>query len=196
MTIAAGLECSDGIILATDLEITQGQTKLIGGKSTYISRARKCVAVAGAGYYDELAYTCEVMTQGGLRNGIGSIAGQLRSRMREIYLDNIHPCYDEANRDSVVQLLVAIVASGQRKLYISHRSVLRRTGRYAFVGIGADLAHYLAKEWKRDWEPMENAIPSMRELIMKVEDNVPYCGKGVNILKVDLDGNASYVTED
>jgi hypothetical protein len=192
MTIAAGLQCSDGLILATDLEITQGQTKMAGGKGTYISRAGKCVAVVGAGYYDELAYACEIMTDGGLANGVDSIVAQLRHRMRDIYLDHIHPSYDEAGRDGALQLLVGVVAGKKRGLYVSHRSILRRAGRYAFVGIGSDLAYYLARKWPKDWKEMEDAIPSVRQLILEVEDNVPYCGKGVNIMLVKLSGDAGY----
>jgi hypothetical protein len=59
LTIAAGFECRDGLAFATDLEITDGIVKRSGAKSTPLRRGNKAPILAGAGYYDVLAYACE-----------------------------------------------------------------------------------------------------------------------------------------
>lgn len=54
VTIAAGFQYLDGVILATDLEITESVLKRVGGKSMYYAIRGNTVAIAGAGNYDLL----------------------------------------------------------------------------------------------------------------------------------------------
>ncbi len=193
MTIVAGIECSDGLLLGTDLEITAGLSKRSGGKSTFVSQAGRTVAVAGAGYYDVLAYAAEQLTKGSVGRGMDNIVGQLRNRMKGVYMEHIHPCYDGPERDDALQLLVGIVVPKERRLYSSSRSILRRAGWYAFRGTGVDLAYYLADKWPKDWPSMQDGVGLMRNVILEVSENVAYCGKGTSIIRIGLDGKAEFM---
>jgi hypothetical protein len=193
LTIAAGFECTDGIILATDLEINWGGHKSMGGKSTFRDGKGNAVAIGGAGEYDVLAYACTEMTENIEGRDIASILKRLRGILKKIYLDHIQPCYEEADRYHILQLLIGIVSGGQRQLYCSNRSVLRRAAPYAFHGSGVDLAHYLAKKWwPKDYPTSSEGISLARKIIREVGENVPYVGTVANVIRLDLDGNGRF----
>ena len=193
LTIAAGFECNDGIILATDLEITGAAHKSLGGKSTVSCSNGNGVVIGGAGDYDVLAYACVEMTENVEGRDIASILKRLRGILKKIYLDHIHSCYEESDRYTTLQLLVGIVSGGQRRLYRSNRSVLRRVGPYAFQGIGIDLSSYLAKQWwPKDYPTSDEAIGLARKIIHEVGENVPYVGTTANIIRLDLSGHGSF----
>ncbi|MDE2104939.1 MAG: hypothetical protein KGL39_47315 [Patescibacteria group bacterium] len=217
MTIAAGFECSDGLVLATDLEITAGAFKRTGGKSTYNSKNGRAVAIAGSGYYDVLAYACEVLGSKKISDiGFQEIVGEIQRSVRQLYKEYIRPMYSTEELNEVLQLLVGVVqnVSGEvfsSGLYVSSRSILRKASPYEFVGIGRDLAFYLMQKRNlyqqakmQNLLPMglvahlllpsvEEVVPIAKEVLLEVQNNVPYCGHGVTVLKVTSDGKASYI---
>ena len=199
VTIAAGFVCSDGLVVACDLEITEATIKRVGGKSTSVAFGKdSAIAITGSGRYDLLAFACEQLTKDIQGATIDEVEDWLRRRMRELYKMYIRPCYDTAELDSVLQLLVGIVVAGEKRIYISNRNVLRRTGPYDFTGAGRDLAFYLAERSK----PVDG-IPSLqetgkrsRELIREVSKNVPGCGQDVTVIAIGQNGCISYLVDD
>lgn len=146
MTIAAGFNCIDGIILATDLEITESLVKRPGGKSTFEEEDGN--AVAGAGVYDLLTYACEVITSGIRGQNLKQLLKKVRRDIKDMYRQHIHPFYEPNERDGVLQVLVAIEVDYEcpPMLFKSSRSVLTQVAApYEFVGIGRDLAYYIMK---------------------------------------------------
>jgi hypothetical protein len=211
VTIAAGFKCSDGIILATDLEITELMVKRAGGKSSFNTNQGNTVAVAGAGVYDLLAYACEVMTTGIGGQSFEKLTGKLRQDIRNIYRQHIHPFYEPHERDEALQLLLAVMVEDETvpTLFKSSRSLITQVAApYEFVGIGKDLAYYVMVNRKEflpkrdlrlyDWledlrlPSLDDALSLTRTVIQEVQKNVQGCGKGVAILKVPLIGEPNY----
>lgn len=193
MTIAAGFICNDGLVLATDLEITEAMFKRVGGKSTCVSSEGRGVAVVGAGRYYLLAYACEQMTESIVWATVSEIVETLRQDMQRIYGEHIHSCFEDDQRDSALQMLIGVVADDDMGLWISDRGVLARTGPYDFVGMGRDLAFYIMKRrWPRDYPSLEQGVTLARETVLEIGESVRYCGKGANILTIGRDGKCSY----
>jgi 20S proteasome alpha/beta subunit len=195
MTLSAGFECSDGLVLATDLEITHGGIKRLGPKSTWESTDGKALAIAGAGYYDVLAYACEQVAHAISAKTLEEVLAGARRNLFTVYAQHIHKFYEGNERDEALQLIVGLSGSSSRKLFVSSRSILRRVGPYVFVGYGAELAYFLVKQW---WNPnyaIKECIDLARRIMQEVGENVPYVGKRANVTVLDLDGNAKNVFE-
>jgi hypothetical protein len=217
VTIAAGFKCNDGIILATDLEITESTIKRVGGKSAYICiPGVGNVGIAGAGIYDVLAYACEVLSQRTRGNNLREILASLRGNIAKIYAEHIRPAYPRKEWGQALQLLVGIVTNAESeidwRLYSSAQTILRETGPYEFVGFGRDLAYYVTKTLTKRYAsmkeeglhrpkalegiehllPMKETVPLVRKIISEVKENSPYCGQGSKILKVPWGEEPSY----
>jgi hypothetical protein len=209
VTIAAGFQCIDGIILATDLEVTENVVKRIGGKSTFKTSGGCSVAVAGAGYYEMLMYACEILTAEIVGDTLEAIVRNLREELLDIYNKHIHCSYEPHERDGVLQLLVGVVAKDGNALYKSSRGTLARIAEpYQFVGIGKDVGFYIMKNRNEflakldlrveDWDylvhlpAIDETVPIVKAVIEEIAQNVPNCGKGVRLLKVPIDAEPSY----
>jgi len=196
VTIAAGFECADGIVLATDLVVSDGMLKRLAGKSTFQTSGDRTLAIAGAGYYDVLAYACAGIVPAVTEGDCSSIIRKSRDALYDLWEQHIDPFYDRHEKDQVLQLIVGILdkSTTERQLYVSNRSILRRDGPYIFVGCGWHLAYYLAKQW---WKAGGIYISECAELaeriIQEVGDNVPDVGNDANITTINFDGKVEII---
>jgi hypothetical protein len=215
VTIAAGFKCSDGIVLATDLEITESMTKRISGKSAYFPVQNGFVGIAGAGSYDLLAYACEVIGDNVRGESPRAIIDGLRGNLKRLYREHVHPSYPN-DWPTALQLIVGVVFHTEDSLdfglYVSERNLLRKTGPYEFVGAGKELSYYVMKRLGKDLfrrrqrlgpgDPIEDlfdlpamdaVVPLSEQLISEVGENVPWCGREADILKIPCFEEPSYV---
>ena len=219
MSIAAGFKCSDGVILATDLEITEpSMLKRPGGKGTFISDGKGLnIGIVGAGEYDVLAYACEIVLRDIYAETFEGVVDKLRRNLNRLYRNDIRAAWPEQEWGNLLQLLVGVTFKKGTLLdwglYMSDRSVLRRAGPYDFVGIGKELAYYIVGRKKRRLDyfpenkdlspdplddffghaPISKTLLLAKEVVTEVIEHVSYCGKGCNIMKIPYDGQPMYV---
>jgi len=216
VTIAAGFKCGDGILLATDLEITDSSIKRIGGKSTYFRTPEGAlIAIAGAGYYDILAYACETMAADVTGNSIREIIEDVRRNLTDLYDEHVRPSYPQLYEQAeALKLIVAVIVGTQEsiedyRLYVSEQTVIREAEPYQFVGIGKDLAYYIMRNVNRrrhfyrtkqdlraddtietiiQFPLLNDVVPIAKRIISEVGKNVVSCGRQAKILKVPNTG--------
>ena len=193
VTLIAGCECVDGIIIATDLEVSGGERKALAAKSTWDSQAGKGLALAFAGRYDLMVYAAEELMRANLYK---HTLLKLRADLHKIYMDHIHPIYSEEEKDSVLQIICGISGTGKRSLFISDRTILRRVRDYCFAGYGTALAFYLAKSWALKDRPATEAVALLRKIFHEVGRNTPYVGTEVSVTWLDLEGNGRNLIEE
>lgn len=190
MTLIAGFECRDGLLMATDLEVSGGERKLLAGKSTWDSRSGKALGLALAGRYDLMVYAAEVLIKA---NAHKQPLQRVRNDLYKLYMQHIDAVYPEAEKDGVLQVLVGISGAGERRLFVSDRTVLRRIAGCCFVGYGVPLASYLAKQSFSSQQLTNDCIPVIRKIFHEVGENTPYVGTAANITRLDLDGIATTI---
>jgi hypothetical protein len=219
MTIAAGFICNNGLILATDLEITESMITRVGAKSTYFRPTKgSVVGIAGAGDHHLLAHACEIMAERVIGPTFQEMVSQARKILAEIYKQHVRPSYPSEQWSSALQLIVGVVATESNTLdyglYVSEKTVLAQFAPYAFVGAGRELGYYLMKRMHVPDHPdallvqqdlrqdglneiihgasIAQLVPFVQQVMSEIEENVAYCGKGIKILRIPFVGDASY----
>lgn len=193
MTIAAGFKCENGLVMATDTELTNGSFKTHGGKGSLVKFGEDCVvAVVAAGYYDYLALACEEICEASYGRAAEEIKHSIKTAIYEIYSKHIHPFFPEQESAGVLQVLVGIVVPGDIEpvsLLRSYKSILREAGPYDFVGAGESVARFLMGRKKTySWPPIKEVSKTAFEIISTVKKNVPSCGGGTNLWQIREDG--------
>jgi hypothetical protein len=191
-------------------------TKRVSGKSTYFPVQNGFVGIAGAGYYDLLAYACEVMGDNISGESPRTIIDGLRRNLKRLYREYVQPSYPN-DLPTALYLIVGVMWHTQDSLdysiYVSERNLLRKTGPYEFVGIGKELSYYLMKKLGKDLfkrrqqlgpedpladiielPPIDVVIPLSQKLIYELGENVVGCGRDADILKMPSLEEPSYVT--
>jgi 20S proteasome alpha/beta subunit len=193
LTLAAGFECRDGLVFATDQEVTDGITKRLGAKSTHETHKRKALVLAGAGNYDLLGYACERIIPSVKAPDVIGVVANIRKSLHEVWKDDIDPFYAEQEKDQALHIVAGIAGPRHRSIYVSNRSVFARNKDYAFVGCGSSLAYYLAKQkWSYE-TTVKECVDMARWIVGQVGENTSGVGEVANITTVDMDGHVSFV---
>lgn len=196
MTIAIGILCQDGIVIAADTEEVAGYMKSVQSKIMTIldsarTRPRGICAIAGAGHAGYIDALTEEIGDVFL-NDTGVAGSQLKKTfgrcISDFYRENVVPfaAYPIADRPSV-ELLIAVTRQHQYQLFQTDQTTIRTRVPHAAIGVGAPFAKVLLD---RFWSPRcDTQLAQMLAVyvIYMVKEHIPDCGKFTDV--TTLHGN-------
>lgn len=180
MTIAVGLVFKDGILLAADTEITDGDLKYTQSKIVSHTQPGVSVAFAFAGDVAEARMAIDEIIASLGESGVTThrgVLGVVKAELSDIYARIILPrtMATQENPRSFY-LLIAVWAEGTCRLWSSTGAAVNAVGGYECFGIGATLARYLIKPLHRPECSEHDAKMIAVRALVDTKDNVPGCG--------------------
>jgi hypothetical protein len=202
VTIAAGLICSDGIVIAADTQAT-GHIKTDVHKYQYARTQTWIGAVMGAGDGD-YADMCQ-------QKIIERFAPAMTSPMpsREDVEDYALTLFDRhfaplahypAAERPVAEMLIAIQPTdphGYPWMATWHDTAFVQRHPYAFVGIGAQMASHIYDSFRGaapHWHPMRQAVGIAIYILSQIKAVVHDCGGQTELHMLGDDGHAYYLS--
>jgi 20S proteasome alpha/beta subunit len=202
MTIAAGFKYKDGILLCADREITEGASKY--SKPKVFGEQIGPEVSLGFSYSGAMDYA--VMAIQGIIAVVKSshltshaqIWLAIKDTIHEIYSDSIGRLPEYQQEIFQFSLLIAVWADGQEKLYTAENTAITEEFQYRCIGIGRDLAKYLVTSIGcsgSDRMPLRYAEIISLRILEHVKENVPGCGKEMDVLIMDSNGALTRKTQ-
>lgn len=191
MTIAAGILCEEGVVLAADGRMTGPTGKYSGRKIFPITRAGLTVLLAGSG--PDVVFLRRVRDELDHRlvDGMSAddAAAQLELGLDEVFSKHIRPS-PRAQDLQLLQFLAAIWSAGYGcSLYQTSETVVSRvTDRVACIGYGQDLGHYIAASFSMLTMHIRGCEILAAYLIEQAKEHVNYCGGTTRLMTLLVDG--------
>ena len=191
MTIAAGVRCTDGIVICADTEHTAGEGRY--DRPKIFGNPQGWLLVSGSGWADyiKMAFDklCERLTEERPQNPAD--ARKLVERVvLNIYQKNIASVFHVGESNSPEIYLIAGVRCLNGELALiktTHTSVIL-SPLYESVGIGSNIFEYWAKFFFERQRSMEIVGCFCMFILQEVKNAVPTCGGGtmVSFLPADI----------
>jgi 20S proteasome alpha/beta subunit len=183
MTIAIGMRCRDGVIIAADREEGDGYTKNDVGKICATFRGIQPIgqiAIAGAGngsYIDEVS---KVLTDEFCEEGSG--LKHLVGKHRSYYTETVLPMAVQGTNAPDYQLIIGCVGGNvSNGIYSTSGLAVRESKDYEAIGVGGMVANeLLGRLW--DIVPVAYGAKLAAYVIFHVKNSVPGCGHGTDIM--------------
>lgn len=183
MTLIAGFQCRDGLLMCADMEEGSAASKRTINKLFYRSYGTDYrLLLTGAGSSAVIDNAIE-RTDDGIKGGVdatnaAAIQDLIDSVLRSVYEKYVWP---NLHTDHSIRLLIAHAAPMKQQLWVTTDIVTAPEVRYACAGIGEDLANYFAD---RLYHPhySEQQMVRLATLIFKeVKRNVVGVGQGTQM---------------
>ncbi len=202
MTIAAGFNCSDGILLCADTQYTTpGISKLRASKlfrEEHANGARTAIAVIG-----NIAYARMIMQH--IERGIGQLPQRdvtianmrdaLEFEVTEIHVNNLfkHPNYPHGLPRAQVLCAAWSPLDRRAALFWTEEAAINELRGYICVGAGEYLAHFLVRDRYRASMTEAEVRPIAIEALDRVKDFVDGCGGPTELVVLRRDGTLGQV---
>jgi 20S proteasome alpha/beta subunit len=194
MTIALGVLRGTGVVLAADTEETIGDVKAEALKVNtgiafgFQSGKPSAMAITGAGYGPYLDAIFQQFTdffreQEALP--IDDIGSEFQAILLKFYADHVIPFRDADLID--FELIVGAQRDGQSRLWVSSRSVLRRSNGHEAVGMGSAVAKQVLLRAGMPNLELEMIAAIACYAVLRAKETVVGCGK--NTLLIYLSNN-------
>jgi hypothetical protein len=204
MTIAVGFNCSDGIVVAADSEISTNTNRMDGQKLWCYQFPRDTdqpptlkVVLAGAGDAGYLRATADAidralrpeMTLDDARDAIQAV-------IDKVHLRRIYPYSTDAYLRPSIRLLIGLVTSKGRRLLSTTQMAIAPVPTAEALGIGEELAQFLIKQSSDGALDNATAVSLSIQILMHARTHVPGCGGPSNVLVLrGLDDATGFVTQ-
>jgi hypothetical protein len=202
MTIAAGILCSDGLVLCSDTEYT-GTTKQTGPKvwitTSPVTDDGCCVAMAGAGETLLLRAIRDRLSAAVLTGMTrGEALQHIQTDLHEFYEDHVYNYPDYVNKRTI-QLLIGIRDVNGFSLLQNSDHSLGPIDTSACIGQGTDLGEYLIDSTVRGVvrPPVNTTTGKMLAIyvLMQVKKYSLFCGGNSQVLVIPKQGQPSFMTD-
>ena len=200
MTIAAGVMCPDGIVLAADSQETVGESlkvykpKLI--ELPLISSDLKVVVVgSGIGPFIDVLME-RISEQLDLVNPYLASARQAIQAAINQVCDNIWPHYSTQADKPHARLIIGVRAVDGLVMLDAFVPMVKTADRYAFIGWGGDLATYKAKQLALAGMPTVVVAPLTAYILEVVKENVEFCGGDTHLAVISSSGTVEHKSQE
>jgi 20S proteasome alpha/beta subunit len=193
MTIALGLCCSNGIVLASDREITHDETKTEKRKAYVVRRPGCEVGVVGAGGLDMIIYAVQELERAlsphheadAVRVLLDAIAADLFERY--IKRESGHSFELLVGIKTDRELRLAKVSTGAPTIWIDEHEC---------VGMGTSIAQYVLAELfeRRDALPVSRGIALAVHVVRLAKRHAKYCGGETDVVYLARGLHADHVS--
>jgi hypothetical protein len=203
MTIALGVLCQDGIVLAADTEHT-GSIKLPGPKvwamanGDTVQNADVRLGLAGAGdsvllrsARDKIAHRLshDVRTAD---DAVDAVEAQLIA----LFGKHVYP-FPNFSENRQLSLILGLHDATGCRLYENSTTALARVDFHVCAGWGADLGNYLLQTLIGEkFMPFVGVVGIAVYTLMQVKQYSPYCGGNSHVLIINNSGGMGYVSDD
>jgi 20S proteasome alpha/beta subunit len=191
MTIAAGFNLKDFVVMFSDTEYTKGNTVYDGPKlfpkHDYPTRVATCFAIAGS-----VPNARQAIRK--IEEEIGNIKASRVSQNAVIDAveTTLQPIYDRLRKRQdywseggpQFYLLMSITAAGTTKLYANYEDVVNEVQEREFVGTGEDFARYITTPIFESDMSLPDAIGLANYALTITKQNVASCGKRSQIVVI------------
>jgi hypothetical protein len=197
VTIAAALNCREGLIFAADSQETiSGYIKQQRGKiRTILCRGRFSFAVSGAGTTDyiEAAYQ-RIFDQFPEPANLYKIEQELRNRAQAFFDEHIArwAYFPESERPSV-ELLIGVAGPDVHGAFHYSGTVLNRVSESHAIGSGILLANSLFAQYHSYNHTLVETASIAAYVLSKVKKQVDTCGGRTDMVALENSGNLAYV---
>ena len=183
MTIAVGMLCSDGVVIAADREEGDGYFKNDVGKIRATFRGRSPVgqiAIAGAGsgpYIDEVSKS---LTSEFCEEASGK--EELLKKHREYFKGVVRPMAVYGVNAPDYGLIIGVTGGNTgMSLYSTSGLAFNEIQDYEAIGVGAMVANsWFSRLWDR--VPVQWGAMLAAYVVFQVKQSVPGCGQGTDII--------------
>jgi hypothetical protein len=191
VTIALGIIASNGIVIATDTQITQsdflkaGRGKMVGEALDDGESGAILLSGSGTiGYVESFNQQIAELFKS-KRPSLETLDAELRNKLRTFYRDHVAPfsSYEPHDRPEMF-LLAAAQRDGEKVMWTSEKSTIRKCYFYEAVGAGAMYANIVMNRlisWLRVELDIFGALILASYVIFQVKEHIDGCGKETHI---------------
>jgi 20S proteasome alpha/beta subunit len=197
MTIAAGILCSDGVVLGADTEFT-GPIKHSGSKIWGVvpNGLRVRCLMAGAG---------DVILLRSMRDKLAAAPAFDKAKNREetvaciedqmagLFQRHVFPNPTYTDRNQALSLVFGLRDSEGCGLYETSGTAVAKSERYACIGYGSDLGSYLLETLLESEPAILNGIATMIYVLKQAKKYSLYCGGDSHLFVLRKNGEVSCV---
>jgi len=191
MTIAAGFNLKEFVVMFSDTEYTKGNTVYDGPKifpkDDYPVRIATCFAIAGSVPNARQAIRKieeEIAKIEASRVSQNAVIDAVETALQPIY-DRLRQRQDYwANEGPQFNLLMSISAGGTTQLYANYEDVVNEVHEKEFVGAGEDFARYITAPIFTQDMSIVDAIGLANYALTITKQNVASCGKRSQIVVI------------
>jgi hypothetical protein len=201
VTLALGIKCSDGIVLGTDLEYTEGDLSDPGQKMFWLPRNAHpdgyFVLAAGYGnpdtaktFIEELGYKLEPFSPHPTVPTWSSLKKAIREALKIVWTEHIDIAPKDERRSLAFDMLLGLRIGSDVKMYRTNRTMLiEQEGSYC-MGVGAYAARALADVFLGFWPHIrvESAAQIAIKIIALTKSHIQGVGQGTDINILPLEG--------
>jgi len=193
VTIVAGFNCSDALLLGADTEVTTpGISKLQSSKifrKQFRNGIKSAIGIAGSLAYGRM----EMQHIEQILEGMASASATIK-RMRKGIEEEMHQLKTNET-DIAIQMLIALWSPKDRTaalLWIEGSAVNELFG-YSAMGAGGYLVDYLVRLKYKPTMSEQEVRPLAIEAIRAAKNFVPECGGFTELIKLGRDGTLGQV---
>lgn len=197
MTIAAGVVCTDGVVVCADTEITEGNAKY---EQMKIWAQGDYLLLTGSGSSDYLKMAADKLAGRFIASRPDtpfSARDAVEKLVRGIYNQQVLP-FHHANypyaQDLGIYLIVAVrCANGDLALIKTSHMGAFLSSEYASTGAGSEVFNYWAKHFLVSKMPMDVASYFCLFMLREAKNSASGCGGSTHVLKMNTNPNATKV---
>lgn len=199
VTIAVGFDYDHGLLLCADTKVTSNvkehESKLVhlpsddGNCSLTFAMSGEDLNFPRAAISQCWAYTRQINFG---TASMEELRRALEFSLGEFYRDHIYNHPDRTPGRVFLELMIGVWLRGEKRLYLSHETVLKDVGEFECIGSGAYLAKYLIGQYRKAIKSnslaFEDAALIARHAVQAAIDHDEYCGGSPEIIVVKSDG--------
>jgi len=207
MTIALGFQCTDGMVLAADSEISNAFVKMPGTKAWVYKYAGQAdgspyalqLGIVGAGNAAFIQYASERIHDAfeeffDKRATITRPEAKslLQGVINEIHSTHLYPAAQTAEPPSVEMVIGMWFGDRSLRLCRTYLTSVTKVWNYEAVGIGSALANFIIKRFYAGRVTIAQAVFIATEVLLHVKGNVPGCGGETQIIAMYKKGTVGF----
>jgi 20S proteasome alpha/beta subunit len=209
MSIAIGFQCTDGIVLAADSEISNSFVKLPGDKAWIYKyppaadRFTLQIGIVGAGDASFIQYASERINDAleekfekQQRMTMPAVKAVIQGVINDLHYSHIFPVPAHHPEPPSVELIIGVWLGDTRlRLTKTYLTSITKVWNYEAVGVGSALANFIIKRFYSGRVTMSQAVFIASQVLMHVKANVPRCGGASKVIMMFKRGDVGWAQE-
>jgi 20S proteasome alpha/beta subunit len=197
MTVLAALECTDGILLASDREESDGDSKGAARKifDSSSSSCRFAVLTAGFSPLCDLAVSRIEESAAGAQSA-GRYVEIVSDVLRELYTEFVWPAEIPRAREREIELLLAVASNQGYRLFSTCDEIVQPRRQFVVAGSGAELAGYFLERLYEPSLTVSEAVRLLAFVCREAGDSASGVGLGTELLALTASGASRTLADD
>lgn len=195
MTLVAGFNCRDGLLLCADMEqVTGASSRRVSKLAMRCTTGSWCYSITGAGS-GAVIDNCVDKIWDAMKSEPDYNEEKMEDVLTEV-LTKAHTKYvwPDKRNDHSISLIVAYtdMQSFRQKLWITYDLVPMPEVKHVCAGIGEDLANYLADQLWHPFYSEQQAVRMAAFIFKEVKEHVGNVGQGTEMWMLQKGGKTKF----